>query len=61
MAPTDRMLSNLAGVINEMNVKQAILTPTVARLLSPQDVPSMEILILGGEPMASDVIRTWES
>ncbi|KAI9873979.1 MAG: hypothetical protein M1830_010338, partial [Pleopsidium flavum] len=61
MAPTDRMLSDLSGVINEMNVKQAILTPTVARLLSPQDVPSMEILILGGEPMTSDVIETWAS
>lgn len=59
MAPTDEMQSNLAGLIAKMDVRQAILTPTVAKILHPQEVPSMKTLILGGEPMAKDVVDKW--
>jgi amino acid adenylation domain-containing protein len=59
MADSDEMLSNLAGVINKMDVRQAILTPTVARMISPEDVPGFETLILGGEPMTRDIIQAW--
>jgi amino acid adenylation domain-containing protein len=59
MAPTDEMQSNLAGLIKVMNVKQAILTPTVAKILHPEEVPSMKTLILGGEPMTKDVVDKW--
>lgn len=59
MAPTDEMQSNLPGLINKMRVKQAILTPTVGKILHPEDVPTMETLILGGEPMTKDVVDKW--
>jgi non-ribosomal peptide synthetase component F len=39
--------------------RQAILTPTVAKLLDPSEVPSFETLIVGGEPLTSDVIARW--
>ncbi|KAB8262221.1 hypothetical protein BDV32DRAFT_147871 [Aspergillus pseudonomiae] len=59
MAPPDKMQSDLPGVINAMSARQAILTPTVAKLLDPSEVPSFETLIVGGEPLTSDVIARW--
>ncbi|EME85211.1 uncharacterized protein MYCFIDRAFT_135309 [Pseudocercospora fijiensis CIRAD86] len=59
MAPQDVLLSNLAGTIQSMNVKQAIITPTVAKLLQPSEVPSMTTLIVGGEPLTKDVVAAW--
>ncbi|KAF5720060.1 non-ribosomal peptide synthetase [Fusarium mundagurra] len=59
MAPTDVLLSDIAGCINRMDVRQAIITPTVAKLFNPADVPRFETLIVGGEPLTSDVIKTW--
>ncbi|KAH7182098.1 hypothetical protein DER46DRAFT_670449, partial [Fusarium sp. MPI-SDFR-AT-0072] len=59
MAPTDILLSDITGCINRMDVRQAIITPTVAKLLNPADVPRFETLIVGGEPLTSDVIKTW--
>ncbi|OAA54533.1 Amino acid adenylation [Niveomyces insectorum RCEF 264] len=59
MAPTDVLLSDLAGCINRMRVRQAILTPTVAGLLRPRDVPSFETLIVGGEPLTQTVVDVW--
>ncbi|PIA89264.1 Nonribosomal peptide synthetase 3 [Cercospora beticola] len=59
MAPQDEMLSNLAGKIQSMRVKQAIITPTVAKLLKPSEVPTMTTLIVGGEPLTSDVVSVW--
>ncbi|KAL5358058.1 hypothetical protein BJX96DRAFT_173097 [Aspergillus floccosus] len=61
MAPSDKMQSNLPGVIQEMSARQAILTPTVARLLDPDEVPSFDTLIVGGEPLTPDVIARWSS
>ena len=59
MAPSDRLLSDLAGVINEMEVNHTFLTPTVARLLDPQAVPTLKALTVGGESVTSDVIDRW--
>ncbi|KAF9888999.1 hypothetical protein FE257_008169 [Aspergillus nanangensis] len=59
MAPSDKMQSDLPGVIREMSAHQAILTPTVARLLDPAEVLSFDTLIVGGEPLTPDVITRW--
>ncbi|MCJ1329789.1 hypothetical protein MMC10_006469 [Thelotrema lepadinum] len=59
MAPTHRLLDDLAGVINEMSVDHAFLTPTVARLLNPKAVPSMKSLTVGGEQVTQDVVNKW--
>ncbi|KAH8907864.1 acetyl-CoA synthetase-like protein [Coniochaeta sp. PMI_546] len=60
MAPTERLLSDIVGCINAMDVKQAIITPTVARLFKPADVPGFEKLIVGGEPLTHDVVEMWK-
>ncbi|KAJ6116028.1 hypothetical protein N7523_006445 [Penicillium sp. IBT 18751x] len=59
VAPSDRLLGDLAGVINEMDVNHVFLTPTVARLLDPKDVPKLESMTVGGEQLTRDVISTW--
>ena len=59
MSPTDRLLSELATVINEMEVSHCFLTPTVTRLLDPKSVPSLKVLTVGGEPVTPDVVETW--
>ena len=59
MAPTHRLLDDLPGVINEMRVDHAFLTPTVARLLNPDAVPLMKSLTVGGEQMTQDVVDKW--
>ncbi|KAI0483241.1 hypothetical protein GGR56DRAFT_623527 [Xylariaceae sp. FL0804] len=59
MAPEDRLLSQLADVINEMGVTHSFMTPTVARILQPADVPTLKHLTVGGEPLTDDIVETW--
>lgn len=54
----DRM-SNLAGVMQSMSVNFANLTSTVARLMSPSEVPTMRTMVLAGEPVQTDVVEKW--
>jgi non-ribosomal peptide synthetase component F len=57
MAPTERLLSDLCGAIEEMGVNHAFLTPTVARLIGPGEAPHLGSVIVGGEPMTEDVLK----
>lgn len=59
MGPTDKVQSDLPGAIQTMAARQSILTPTVAQLLNPEDVPSLKTLIVGGEPLTKVVIEKW--
>ena len=59
LAPSNRLLSELDVVINEMQVSHCFLTPTVARLLKPESVPSLKVLCVGGESVTADIINTW--
>ncbi|RFU79721.1 hc-toxin synthetase [Trichoderma arundinaceum] len=52
-------VSNLAKVVWDLRVNVLSLTPTVAALLRPQDVPPIETLIVGGEPLDPNVIDIW--
>ncbi|RAH47819.1 acetyl-CoA synthetase-like protein [Aspergillus brunneoviolaceus CBS 621.78] len=52
-------MNSLGETMSAMRVNMAMLTPSVARTLSPEKVPSLQTLILGGEsPSASD-LATW--
>ncbi|KAM0548792.1 hypothetical protein ACHAPJ_009789 [Fusarium lateritium] len=54
----DRM-NNLAGVIAKYNINWTLLTPSVASVLKPGSVPSLEVLVTGGEAMSTDHITKW--
>ncbi|EFQ86310.1 hypothetical protein PTT_18488, partial [Pyrenophora teres f. teres 0-1] len=49
----------LSETMNTMKVNWAQLTPTVARLLDPQKIPSLEVLVLGGERVSSVDWERW--
>ncbi|KAH7042794.1 non-ribosomal peptide synthetase [Macrophomina phaseolina] len=55
----DARLRNIAGFINEARVNTAMLTPSFARTFVPDEVPTLQTLILGGEPLAKDNLLTW--
>ncbi|KAH7344235.1 hypothetical protein BKA66DRAFT_580205, partial [Pyrenochaeta sp. MPI-SDFR-AT-0127] len=55
----ENRLNNLAGVINDMRVNWATLTPTVVRFLEPAMVPGLETIVLAGEAMSQSNLDTW--
>lgn len=60
--PTEyNRLNNLSKAAGDMRVDVAFLTPTVARLMRPQECPSLKILCVGGEPLTRDVVNIWAS
>ncbi|KAL2373486.1 nonribosomal peptide synthase SidD [Blastomyces gilchristii SLH14081] len=52
-------LNDLKNAVRDLHVNWAELTPTVAKLLMPEDVPRVKTLILGGESMTSLDIALW--
>ncbi|KAF3763941.1 hypothetical protein M406DRAFT_10611, partial [Cryphonectria parasitica EP155] len=55
----DDRVSNLAKAVWDLRVNFLSLTPTVAAMLRPQDVPPIEVLVVGGEPLDPNVIDIW--
>ena len=54
----DRM-NNFANAMHRMRVNWVCLTPTVANLFTPSDVPSLRTMVLGGEACTASVIDKW--
>lgn len=58
--PSDsERITAIATVIEKFQVNTAILTPSVARLVDPRDVPSLKRLKLVGEPSSPALIDKW--
>lgn len=57
-SPHDRM-NDIAAAINKLEVNIAFLTPTVASLLKPEDVPGLERMVLAGEAATQENVRDW--
>lgn len=57
----DERLDQLAEVINKLRVDWAFLTATVLAMLSPEMVPMLKTICIGGEPVRSDQIKQWTS
>ncbi|KAF4955748.1 hypothetical protein FGADI_4319 [Fusarium gaditjirri] len=53
----DRLL--LEPAIKRLQVNHALLTPTSAKALDPDAVPSLKTLQLGGELLPDDLVRKW--
>ncbi|RAK76848.1 uncharacterized protein BO72DRAFT_448539, partial [Aspergillus fijiensis CBS 313.89] len=52
-------LNNLGPTMQQMRVTWADLTPSVARTIDPEAVPSLQTLVLGGELLGDDIISSW--
>lgn len=52
-------LERLSASLTVMKANLAIMTPSVARLISPSDVPTLRTIILGGEASSEEDFRRW--
>lgn len=52
-------MNDLAGAMERMRVDWAFLTPSVASLLDPDHVPSLQTLVYGGETATVTNVKTW--
>lgn len=53
------LLTDLQGFIRQHLVKGIVITPTVAALLHPDEVPSLKWLAFGGEAVPRGLIKKW--
>ncbi|KAI0424831.1 hypothetical protein F5Y09DRAFT_347316 [Xylaria sp. FL1042] len=53
--------TELARAIRRLNANWAFLTSTVLANLSPEDVPCLKTMCIGGEPIRSAQIKLWAS
>lgn len=60
-APRDVILEDLAGSISRLEITHIDLTPSLARLLHPDDVPSLcrGVFITGGEQLKQEILDVW--
>ncbi|EAQ85529.1 hypothetical protein CHGG_09543 [Chaetomium globosum CBS 148.51] len=62
-APRDLILEDLAGTISRLGITHIDLTPSLARLLHPDDVPTLckGVFITGGESLKQEILDIWGS
>lgn len=62
-APRDLILSDLISTIARLNITHIDLTPSLARLVHPDEVPSLcrGVFITGGEQLRQDILDVWGS
>ncbi|KAH7356226.1 hypothetical protein BKA66DRAFT_428480 [Pyrenochaeta sp. MPI-SDFR-AT-0127] len=58
-ARKDDLFRDLEAAINRLHVTHLSLTPTVAALVEPDNVPSVEFLVTAGEALTERVRRKW--
>jgi ferricrocin synthase len=60
-APRDMLFEDLPGTITALQITHLDLTPSLARLLKPEEVPSLcrGVFITGGEQLRQDVLDVW--
>ncbi|KAJ9393053.1 hypothetical protein DTO063F5_190 [Paecilomyces variotii] len=59
--PRDLLFEDLAGTIRALQITHIDLTPSLARLLSPDEVPSLcrGVFITGGEQLKQEILDAW--
>ncbi|KAK3380922.1 non-ribosomal peptide synthetase, siderophore synthesis [Podospora didyma] len=62
-APLDLILEDLTGTISRLEITHIDLTPSLARLVHPDDVPSLcrGVFITGGESLKQEILDVWGS
>lgn len=59
LASKENITVHLATMINTMQINSIDMTSTTATLISPDEVPLLRRLVLGGEMVSSTVIQRW--
>lgn len=60
-APKDLILDDLTATINKLAITHIDLTPSLARLIHPDEVPSLcrGVFITGGEQLKQEILDVW--
>lgn len=58
-ATKDVLFSDLENAIRAMKVTHLSLTPTVASLVEPRNVPLVKFLVTAGEAVTPKVFKSW--
>ena len=53
------VVKGIVSVINQYRISWTFMTPSVARVVAPKDVPTLRTLALGGEALSAVDVRTW--
>jgi amino acid adenylation domain-containing protein len=51
--------NDVAGLVRNYKITYAMMTPSVSKMLSPSNSPTLEILELCGEPCTEDALSRW--
>lgn len=54
-------LTGIADVCRRMKPTLACLTPSLAAILDPDDLPGVETIVLAGEPLTTNSVKRWAS
>ncbi|CAG8152933.1 unnamed protein product [Penicillium olsonii] len=58
--PTEaERLNNIPKSIKEMEVNTLVAVPSVLKLLSPEEIPTVKTLVVGGEKLTQSLIEIW--
>ncbi|OKO99462.1 Nonribosomal peptide synthetase 1 [Penicillium subrubescens] len=55
----EKTIPALIKNINTLRANMTFLTPTVAIQIDPRDVPSLDLVCIGGESMSNDLLLKW--
>ncbi|KAL8372229.1 hypothetical protein RB595_001835 [Gaeumannomyces hyphopodioides] len=58
-AMNDTLFADLEHAIRALRITHLSMTPTVASLVDPRNVPAVEFLVTSGEPMTEQVAEKW--
>lgn len=58
-ATNDIMFRDIEAVIRNMHITHLSLTPTVAALIRPENIPEVRFLVTAGEGLTAKVHREW--
>lgn len=59
LASKESLTVHLERTINTMKITSIDMTSSTAKLLSPDNVPSLQRMVLGGEPVSAKVVGIW--
>ncbi|KAJ5978352.1 hypothetical protein N7501_001694 [Penicillium viridicatum] len=59
IASEEDLKNNLVGAVNHFRVNRIDMTPSLARVLHPDTMPTLKTVLLGGEAMSQDDIQQW--
>ncbi|PYH90753.1 acetyl-CoA synthetase-like protein [Aspergillus ellipticus CBS 707.79] len=55
----DFLMANFNSIFSRMNITHVAATPTIISLLTPEEAPTLKVLLIGGESMSAKVRDLW--